>query len=52
MACVKISGAEMALSRVAHRQMARTKKALGATYRTRILRKVRRAKHFRKIMGL
>ena len=52
MACVKISGAEMALSRVAHRQMARTKKALGATYRTRILRKVRRANRFRKMMGL
>ena len=52
MACVKISGAELAVSRIAHRQMARTKRALGGSYRTRILRKVRRAKHFRKIMGL
>lgn len=52
MACVKISGAELAHSRIAHRQMARTKRALGGSYRTRILRKVRRAKHFRKIMGM
>lgn len=52
MACVKISGAELAVSRIAHRQMARTKRALGGSYRTRILRKIRRAKHFRKIMGL
>ena len=52
MACVKISGAELAVSRIAHRQMARTKRALGGSYRTRILKKVRRAKHFRKIMGI
>lgn len=52
MACVKISGSELSISRISHRQMARTKKALGASYRTRILRKVRRAKRFRKMMGL
>lgn len=51
-ACVKISGAEMAHSRIAHRQMARTKKALGVGYKTKILRKVRKAKRFRKMMGL
>lgn len=52
MACIKISGAELAHSRIAHRQMARTKKALGGSFRTRVLRKVRRAKRFRKMMGL
>lgn len=52
MVCVKISGAELAVSRIAHRQMARTKRSLGASYRTRILRKVRRAKKFRKMMGI
>ena len=52
MACIKISGAELANSRIAHRQMARTKKALGGSFRTRVLRKVRRAKRFRKMMGL
>lgn len=51
-ACVKISGAEMAHSRIAHRQMARTKKSFGEGYKTRIVRKVRRAKRFRKMMGL
>lgn len=50
--CVKIGGAEMARSRIAHRQMARTKKAFGDGYKTRIVRKVRRAKRFRKMMGL
>lgn len=50
--CVKITGAEMARSRIAHRQMSRTKKALGDGYKTRIVRKVRRAKRFRKMMGL
>lgn len=50
--CVKITGAEKAHSRIAHRQMARTKKALGDGYKTRIVRKVLRAKRFRKMMGL
>ena len=49
--CVKIGGSEMAKSRVAHRQMSRTKKALGSSYKTKILRKVRKAKRFRKLMG-
>lgn len=50
--CVKISGTEVAHSRVSHRKMARTKKSLGNGYKTRIRIKVRRAKRFRKMMGM
>lgn len=50
--CVKISGNELAISRIAHRQMARTKKTLGSSYKTRIVRRMKRAKRFRKLMGL
>lgn len=50
--CVKISGNELAISRIAHRQMSRTKKTLGSSYKTRIVRRMKRAKRFRKLMGL
>lgn len=49
--CVKISGKELALSRIAHRQMARTKKAKGEGYKRKIVRKTNRAKRFRKLIG-
>lgn len=50
--CVKIAGSELSVSRIAHRQMARTKKAKGAGYNRRIVRKSNRAKRFRKLIGL
>lgn len=50
--CVKISGSELSLSRIAHRQMARTKKSKGEGYKRRIVRKTNRAKRFRKLIGL
>lgn len=50
--CVKIAGDELAHSRIAHRQMARTKKASGEGYKRRIVRKANRAKRFRKLVGL
>ena len=50
--CVKISGNELAISRIAHRQMSRTKRTLGQSYKTRIVRRIKRAKRFRKLMGL
>ncbi len=52
MACIKITGSELAQSRIAHRQMSRTKKSLGNSYKTRITIKFRKAKRFRKMMGI
>lgn len=49
--CVKIAGDEKARSRISHRRMSRTKKSLGTGYKNRVLRKVKRAKRFRKLMG-
>lgn len=51
-ACVLISGSEKSKSRLSHRQMARTKRALGTGYKRKIFIKVRRAKKFRKLMGI
>jgi len=50
--CVKIAGDELAISRIAHRQMARTKRSQGEGYKRRIVRKTNRAKRFRKLVGL
>lgn len=50
--CVKITGSEVALKRKAMRRMVRTKKAKGASFKVRVLRKTRKAKRFRKSMGL
>lgn len=50
--CVKITGAEVALKRKAMRRMVRTKKAKGASFKARVLRKTRKAKRFRKSMGV
>lgn len=51
-ACVLITGSQLAVSRIAHRQMSRTKKSMGSGYKTRIVRKMKRAKRFRKLMGI
>ena len=51
-ACVLIAGSEKAHMRVARRQMARTKKAMGVSLKRRTFIKVRRAKRFRKMMGI
>lgn len=50
--CVKITGSEVALKRKAMRRMVRTKKAKGASLKVRVLRKTRKAKRFRKSMGV
>lgn len=50
--CVKIGGTELAISRLAHRQMARTKHSKGEGYLRKIVRKTNRAKKFRKLIGL
>ena len=51
-ACVKITGAEVAKKRLSMRKATRTKKAKGQTFKVRVLRKTRKAKRFRKSMGL
>lgn len=50
--CVKITGSEVATKRKAMRKMVRTKKSKGTSFRARVLRKTRKAKRFRKSMGL
>lgn len=50
--CVKITGSEVALKRKAMRRMVRTKKAKGASFKARVNRKTRKAKRFRKSMGV
>lgn len=51
-ACLKITGSEVAQMRRRHRRAVRTKKAKGAGFKVRMLRKTRRARRFRKSMGL
>lgn len=50
--CLKITGSEVALKRKAMRRMVRTKKAKGASFKARVQRKTRKAKRFRRSMGL
>lgn len=50
--CVKITGAEVAQKRRAMRRAVRTRKAMGQSFKVRMLRKTRKAKRFRKSMGL
>lgn len=52
MTCVKIDGAEMAISRLAHKQMVRTKNSKGQSYKRRIIFRDKRALRFRKMMGI
>ena len=51
-ACVKISGAELAVKRMAKRRMVITKRAQGNALKIKTLRKTRKARRFRKAMGL
>lgn len=51
-ACIKISGAELATSRKSHRRAILTKKAQGSALKVRVIRKTKKAKRFRKAMGL
>lgn len=51
-ACVKITGSEVALKRKAMRRMVRTKKAKGASFKARVNRKTKKAKRFRRSMGV
>lgn len=51
-ACVKITGAELAVSRIAKRKALITKRSQGNALKIRTLRKTRRARRFRKSMGL
>lgn len=50
-ACIKISGAELATNRRAHRRAVITKRSQGAAARVKVIRKTRKAKRFRKAMG-
>lgn len=50
--CQKITGAEVATNRISHRRAVRTRRAQGAGYKNRVLRKTRKAKRFRAAMGL
>lgn len=50
--CTKIDGAELSLSRIAHRQAVRTKKSMGMSYQRRVSFRGNKAKHFRKLLGL
>lgn len=51
-ACLKITGAEVAKMRKSIRKSVRTKRSLGSAFKTRVLRKQRKARRFRKSMGL
>lgn len=51
-ACVKITGSEKAVDRRAKIKMARTKKAAGSGFRRAVDRKTKKAKRFRKMMGV
>jgi hypothetical protein len=51
-ACVKISGADLAVSRKAKRKAVITKKSQGVSLKIRTIRKTKKAKRFRKQMGL
>lgn len=50
--CAKIGGSDLAKLRRSIRKTVRTKRAMGSTFKTRVLRKQRKAKRFRKAMGL
>ena len=50
--CVKITGAEVAKKRKSMRRAMRTRKSKGTGFKVRVLRKTRKAKRFRKSMGL
>ena len=51
-ACVKITGAELAISRKAKRRMVISKKSQGSALKIRVTRKIKKANRFRKAMGL
>lgn len=51
-ACIKISGSELASSRMAHRRAVLNKRAQGNALKLRTLRKTKKANRFRKAMGL
>lgn len=50
--CVKITGAEVAKNRISHRKAVRTRRAKGQAFKVRVVRKTRKARRFRKSMGL
>lgn len=50
--CVKISGSDMMTMRRSHIQASRTKKAAGAAFKIRMLRKTRKANRFRQMQGI
>ena len=50
--CEKITGAEVAKNRISHRKAVRTRRAKGQAFKVRVIRKTRKAKRFRKSMGL
>lgn len=51
-ACVKITGAQLAKMRKSLRRAVLTKRSKGTAYKARVLRKTRKAKRFRRMMGL
>lgn len=51
-ACVKIAGGDLARMRKSLRRAVLTKRSKGTAYKARVLRKTRKAKRFRKMMGL
>lgn len=50
--CEKITGADIAKNRISHRRAVRTRRAKGNGFKVRVARKTRKAKRFRKSMGL
>lgn len=51
-ACEKITGQQLATNRKANRRAVLTKKSMGSTFKTRVLRKTKKAMRFRKSLGL
>ncbi len=50
--CVKITGAQLAKMRKSLRRSVLTKRSKGTAYKARVLRKTRKAKRFRRMMGM
>lgn len=51
-ACVKLTGAQLTKKRLAQRKAVRTKKSMGAAYRNRTIKMMKKAKRYRKLNGM
>ena len=50
--CMKITGGDLARNRKSHRRAILTKRSMGSAFKTRVLRKTKKALRFRKALGV